>query len=46
MNLLNCKRENNDSNGLAEWIKELSTREEKRIKKFGISYLVENDNYI
>ena len=26
---------NNDSNGLAEWLKELSTREEKRMKKFG-----------
>jgi len=26
---------NNDSNGLAEWLKELSTREEERMEKFG-----------
>lgn len=26
---------NNDSNGLAEWLKELSTREEERMDKFG-----------
>ena len=26
---------NNDSNGLAKWLKELSMREEERIKKFG-----------
>ena len=26
---------NNDSNGLAEWLKELSIREEERMKKFG-----------
>ena len=26
---------NNDSNGLAEWLKELSTEEEKRMEKFG-----------
>lgn len=26
---------NNDSTGLAEWIKELSTREEERMEKFG-----------
>ena len=26
---------NNDSNGLAEWIKELSNREEERMEKFG-----------
>ena len=25
---------NNDSNGLAEWLKELSTREEERMKRF------------
>ena len=26
---------NNDSTGLAKWIKELSTREEERMEKFG-----------
>ena len=26
---------NNDSNGLAEWLKDLSTREEERMEKFG-----------
>ena len=26
---------NNDSNGLAEWLKDLSTREKERMKKFG-----------
>ena len=26
---------NNDSNGLAEWLKDLSTREEERMGKFG-----------
>lgn len=28
---------NNDSNGLAEWLKELSTREEERMEKFGLN---------
>ena len=28
---------NNDSNVLAEWLKELSTREEERMEKFGYS---------
>ena len=26
---------NNDSNGLAKWLKELSTREEERLERFG-----------
>lgn len=26
---------NNDNNGLAQWLKELSTREEERMEKFG-----------
>ena len=26
---------NGDTNGLAEWLKELSTREEERMDKFG-----------
>ena len=30
---------NNDSNGLAEWLKELSTREEERMKWFGYKFL-------
>ena len=30
---------NNDSNGLAEWLKELSTREEERMKRFGYKFL-------
>ena len=30
---------NNDSNGLAEWLKELSTREEERMKKFGYKHV-------
>lgn len=29
---------NNDSTGLAEWLKELSTAEEKRIEKFGYKF--------
>ena len=28
---------NNDSNGLAEWLKDLSTREEERMEKFGFN---------
>lgn len=27
--------QNSDTNGLAEWLKELSTREKERIEKFG-----------
>lgn len=30
---------NNDSNGLAEWLEELSTREEERMKWFGYKFL-------
>ena len=30
---------NNDSNGFAEWLKELSTREEERMKRFGYKFL-------
>lgn len=30
---------NNDSNGFAEWLKELSTREEERMKWFGYKFL-------
>ena len=30
---------NNDSKGLAEWLKELSTREEERMKRFGYKFL-------
>ena len=29
---------NNDSNGFAEWLKELSTREEERMKRFGYKF--------